>query len=114
MNRFYFIMVMAGLWLGGALHSFSQYVPTHISNEGIYLFLDELATGKIIDLHSLVKPYSRQMISEKLGQADTSRPELTSRQQAELDFYERLWKGGSRTVSTIGSHQLALAEKPWQ
>lgn len=89
MNRIYLIAVMAGLWLGEAVPSFSQYVPTHISNQGIYLFLDELATGKIIDLHSLVKPYSRHTIAEKLGEASDSRLELTSRQQAELDFYMR-------------------------
>jgi len=66
-----------------------QYVPTHISNEGIYQFLDELATEKIIDLHSLIKPYSRKDIAEKLMDADMARSELITRQLAELDFYLR-------------------------
>jgi len=66
---------------------FGQYLPTHISNQGIYLFLDELATQQVIDLHSLVKPYSRKEIAEKLMAADTSRMVLSTRQQAELDFY---------------------------
>lgn len=69
--------------------AFTQYLPTHISNEGIYLFLDELATEKVIDLHSLVKPYARKEIAEKLLEADSSRTVLNSRQQAELDFYLR-------------------------
>ena len=49
---------MTALWLWGIQSVSAQYVPTHLSNEGIYLFLDELATSKVIDLYSLVKPYS--------------------------------------------------------
>ncbi len=67
----------------------AQYLPTHISNQGIYLFLDELATQKVIDLHSLVKPYGRREIAELLQEADSSRSILNGRQQAELDFYLR-------------------------
>jgi len=67
----------------------AQYLPTHISNEGIYLFLDELATQKLINLHSLVKPYARKEIAELLQAADSSRAVLNRRQQAELDFYLR-------------------------
>lgn len=80
---------MVFLALGGVSQLHAQYVPTHISNEGIYLFLDELATQKVIDLHSLVKPYSRKSIAEWLTAADTSRIQLTRRQQKELDFYLR-------------------------
>ena len=68
---------------------FGQYLPTHISNQGIYLFLDELATDQVIDLHSLVKPYARREIAAMLEVADSSRLELNKRQQAELDFYLR-------------------------
>lgn len=67
----------------------AQFVPTHIANEGIYLFLDELATEKIINLTSLVKPYSRSYIAEKLLFADSLRSQLTSGQSAELNFYLR-------------------------
>ncbi len=56
---------MLGWFLAFSAPSFSQYLPTHISNEGIYLFLDELATEKVIDLHSLVKPYGRKEIAER-------------------------------------------------
>jgi len=73
----------------GKTLSLAQVVPVHISNEGIYRFLDELATSKVIDLHSLVKPYSRQYIAEKLMEIDSSRSELSGRQLGELDFYLR-------------------------
>jgi hypothetical protein len=80
--------VLAGL-LAGAGTSRAQYVPTHISNEGIYLFLDELACSGYIDLFSLIKPYSRKTIAGLLHEADSSRSEMTRRQQEELDFYLR-------------------------
>lgn len=66
-----------------------QAIPTHLSNEGIYLFLDELATSGIFDLNSPVKPYSRSYISEKLIAADSLRNQLTPRQSNELNFYLR-------------------------
>ena len=80
---------MAGWLIAMGSPLFAQYLPTHISNEGIYLFLDELATEKVIDLHSLVRPYARKEIAEKLIEADSSRSVLTGRQQSELDFYLR-------------------------
>jgi len=67
----------------------AQYVPTHISHEGIYLFLDELASEHHIDLNSLVKPYGRQAIADLLQEAGADRTEMSPRMQAELDFYLR-------------------------
>jgi len=81
--------VMLGFLMFTGSPAAAQYLPTHISNSGIYIFLDELATRQVIDLHSLVKPYSRKEIAEMLIQADSSRAELNGRQQAELDFYLR-------------------------
>ncbi|MCK4746086.1 MAG: hypothetical protein KAT15_03585, partial [Bacteroidales bacterium] len=89
MNRINFIILILGIWLVAAPPALSQYVPTHIANDGIILFLDELASGKIIDLYSLVQPYSRRTIAEKLLRADTSRSQLSARQQKELNFYLR-------------------------
>ncbi|MFZ4521205.1 MAG: hypothetical protein ACOYNC_05840 [Bacteroidales bacterium] len=76
---------------------FSQVVYEDINNTGIYEFLDELATMKMITLNSVVKPYSRTYIAEKLHQAwcaDTianksSRrsAHLNKRQRKELNFY---------------------------
>jgi len=87
MNRTACIFLAAVIWICGALPGASQYIPTRISHEGIYLFLDELATEKVIDLCSLVKPYSRKAIAGKLEKADKQRDVLNQRQLAELDFY---------------------------
>jgi hypothetical protein len=65
----------------------AQYVPVHISAQGIYIFLDELASEHLIDLCSLVRPYSRKEIAGALLEAEKGRSQMTTRQQAELDFY---------------------------
>ena len=44
----------------------AQVVYEDINNVGIYEFLDELANLKVIEINSVVKPYSRQYIAEKL------------------------------------------------
>ena len=88
-RRFLIGLCLVLLGTGGIPTLHGQYLPTHLSNEGIYLFLDELATQKVIDLHSLVKPYSRKDIALWLTVADSSRLQLTGRQQKELDFYLR-------------------------
>ncbi len=62
---------------------------THISNTGIYEFLDELAGEQVIELSSLIKPYSRTYIADKLMFADSLREQLNGRQQDMLDFYIR-------------------------
>jgi len=83
----------------------AQYVPTHITNEGIYLFLDELATANLIDLNSLVKPWSRNYIAEKLAGADSLRHRLTPRQQSELDFYLRDYAKACITEPGTGNQE---------
>ena len=85
----------------------TQVVYEDINNVGIYEFLDELANLKVIEINSVVKPYSRQYIAEKLMEAYkktsgqvgewTSRQEkkkkkrkavkLNKRQMKELMFY---------------------------
>jgi len=57
----YIILIML-LGLG----SYTQEVYEHVSNNNIYNFLDEMANEKLIELNSLIKPYSRKMIYEKL------------------------------------------------
>ncbi|NJK84607.1 MAG: hypothetical protein HC906_00070 [Bacteroidales bacterium] len=68
---------------------FGQSVYHHVSNAGIYDFVDELANLKIIDINSVVKPYTRQFIADALMIADEHRNELNKRQIQELDFYLR-------------------------
>lgn len=67
--------------------SSAQVVYEHITNENIYNFLDELANEKWIDVNTVIKPYSRTFIAEKLLEADKYRAEMSGRQMKELDFY---------------------------
>ena len=70
---------------------FTQTVYEHISNSNIYSFLDEMANQKVIELNSIIKPYSRNMIYEKLLEIENlqskDNTELNRRQQNELEFY---------------------------
>ncbi|MFO0322868.1 MAG: hypothetical protein ACK504_10620 [Bacteroidota bacterium] len=67
--------------------SFSQEVNKHISFISIYDYLDELSNIQVIDLCSVVKPYSRKVIYEKLHEAETKIELLTKRQQKDLAFF---------------------------
>jgi len=55
----------------------------------IYEFIDELANLKIIAINSVVKPYTRKYIAEKLEEASGKKHLLNKRQQKELSFYLR-------------------------
>ncbi len=92
----------------------AQVVYEHISNKGIYNFLDEMANLKIIELNDVVKPYSREMIHEKLikiaewdneyevgrnekrersrEKEEEDRRALNKRQQKELEFYLKAYE----------------------
>ncbi len=65
----------------------SQVIPEHVSNKGIYQFLDELASQKVIELNSLIKPYSRNFIANHLNDAESKKEKLNERQQKELEQY---------------------------
>jgi hypothetical protein len=83
-------LVLLSLLATGIFPSASaQFVPVHLSDEGIYIFLDELASDHFIDLCSLIKPYSREKIARLLKEADAVRNQMTPRQRSELDFYLR-------------------------
>ena len=69
---------------GGA---FSQVIYEHISNTAIYNFMDELANNKVIELNSVIKPYSRMFIAGKLLEAEQHKNLLNQRQKEELAFY---------------------------
>jgi hypothetical protein len=69
------------------VHSFPQAVYQHVSNKQVYEFLDELAILGIIELNTVIKPFSRNLIAEKLHEADMKRDNLNERQKADLDFY---------------------------
>ena len=65
----------------------AQIVYQHVSNKNIYSYIDELATLKIIDLNSAIKPYSRSFIAEKLEETESKSGQLNNRQLKELEFY---------------------------
>jgi len=67
----------------------NQQVYQHVSNYGIYQFLDELANAGIIEINSSVKPYSRILIANKLREAQNQLDKLNKRQKHELAFYLR-------------------------
>jgi len=67
--------------------SFSQEVYQNLSNTNIYEFIDELANNGIISVNSVIKPYSRIFIAEKLQEATKKKNQLSKRQQDELSFY---------------------------
>ena len=74
------------------IFSHAQEVPQHISNTGIYEFLDELASQQVITLNTVVKPYARILIAHKLEEAALSRVQLNKRQNYQLDFYLRAYR----------------------
>ncbi len=69
------------------LSVFSQENPQNISYERIYDFIDELANNKVIEINSHVKPYSRQLIAEKLQEAQSKDSLLNVRQREEVKFF---------------------------
>ena len=65
----------------------SQDIPQHISYSRIYDYLDEMSNEGIIELNSVIKPYSRSLISEKLHEIQKKEHELNVRQKDELYFF---------------------------
>ncbi len=76
-------------FISPVFQSYGQEVYRHISHTDIYDFLDELASAKVIDINTAVKPYARILIAEKLQLANEKRDQLNKRQKGELDFYLR-------------------------
>ena len=69
----------------------SQVVYETVFENSVYIFLDELANDKIIELNSSIKPYSRDFIARKLQEAEISMDKLSSRQKKELNYYQSLY-----------------------
>lgn len=81
--------LFSGLFLGilFVLNLQGQTAWQHVSDKGIYRFMDELASMHVIDINTAIKPYSRKDIALALQQADGKRHHLTRSQQARLDHY---------------------------
>lgn len=67
--------------------SWSQEVYQNIDNKAIYDFIDELANDGLINVNSVIKPYSRMFIAEKLKEVSEKSELLNKRQKEDLEFY---------------------------
>lgn len=120
MKQFYLLTISFLL----ALSLQAQVVYEHISNTNIYDYLDEMAGLKIIELNSIIKPYPRKMIEEKLNiirqESEENDRLLSKRQKKELDFYlttydletEPPLDFNRKTTLYTKNKQLALAAHP--
>lgn len=80
-------IIFAICFLFYCLTSYTQSVYQDVNNKEIYEFLDEMANEKIISINSVIKPYARQFIAEKLREIKDSSETLNRRQKFELEFY---------------------------
>lgn len=78
---FFFLLLFISLCIS------AQDIPQHISYTRIYDFLDELANDGYIELNSAIRPYSRQMIADKLVEAEEKSRSMGNRQRKELQFF---------------------------
>ncbi|MEE4256724.1 MAG: hypothetical protein V2I47_06790, partial [Bacteroidales bacterium] len=75
------------LFLFTSINLTGQVVYESVQRTNIYDFLDELANEKLITINSVVKPYSRMFIAEKLQEAYELKDQLSKRQVDEIEFY---------------------------
>ena len=80
-------IILSILFTFSIFTTYAQDIPEHISYTRIYDYLDELATDGIIELNSVVKPYSRTFIAGKLLEAQTQNKQLNKRQREDLTFF---------------------------
>ncbi|MCF8304664.1 MAG: hypothetical protein K9I94_15420 [Bacteroidales bacterium] len=69
-----------------------QTVYQHISYDGIYDFLEEMATEGHIELNSATRPYSRDVIAGKLKKIKAHEQELNQRQSDDLHLYMKEYR----------------------
>jgi len=84
-NRIFFSLIIAIVIPISMVQA--QEVYQHVTTEGIYGFIDELAADKIIEINSAIKPYSRNFIAEKLLETQAASENLNKRQVKDLGFY---------------------------
>ena len=86
-----------------AFSSKTQVVYEDINNTAIYEFLDELANLKIIEINSVVKPYSREYIARKLVEAQLRirNEELGMRNELKIKNKEIIFKVSERVKKEL-------------
>jgi hypothetical protein len=102
-----YLIVLFILFLPCAL--FAQFLPEDPNNEGIYQFIDELASAGVITVNESIKPYSKQKIAQWLLESGKQKDALTPRQQKELDFYSSAYQAFH---SPSGEKWVGLATNP--
>lgn len=85
MSMFYRLFILFSILQPAILKS--QVVYEDVANKAIYDYLDEMANEKIIRINSVVKPYSRIFIAQKLAEIESADSLLNRRQKGELNFY---------------------------
>ncbi len=90
MKNKFLIIVIIGIFQ--TLATYSQEVYQHVTTENIYEYLDEMANIKIIEINSVIKPFSRNYIAGKLTEVTKASDQLNPRQQKELNFYLEEYK----------------------
>lgn len=90
----------------------AQDVPQQVSNVSIYEFLNELANIQVIDLNTAVKPYSRNLIAEKLSEAGKKSDQLNKRQKDELAFFLKDYSKELPSSDQIDYPWKRFTEKP--
>jgi len=82
------------------------YLPP--ANKEIETFLEELASEHFIEVNSVIKPYSRAFIQQKLNEAGSIYDKLNKRQQKELKFYLENYCPGSLKHFSFSIHPLSI------
>lgn len=72
-----------------SLSAYNQSAYHHVSDRNLYRFLEELASMHIIDVSSVIMPYSRMQIAEYLNEANEQRDQLSPARLAMLDNYRK-------------------------
>jgi len=86
-----------------------QVVYEPVLNNPVYELLDELATLKVITINSVVKPYSRAYIANKLNQALENGQKLNKRQLDEVRFYLKDYSFESRLNNNLVNGYLKVS-----
>lgn len=84
MNRKSLLLALALLCLA-TLNA--QEIPQNVGYSQVYSLIDELVGDQIIDMSTVVKPYSRVIIAQKLQEAQQKDSLLNKRQREEIKFY---------------------------
>jgi hypothetical protein len=105
MRRFIFILFL--LPAVQSLPAQDLYLP--VANKEIENFLDELAAEHIIELNSVIRPYSRAFILQKLEEAIASSGKLNKRQRKEIDFYLQTYCPATKKSFTVSANPVSLS-----